>query len=106
MTVSEELSQRVTSIAPWFGGKRTIAPDICMEFGEHRSYWEVPCGSLAVLLAKKPSSHETVVELHGDLINLAMVIASEQWAPVLYEMLQRTLYSDAIFEAAKKVFIA
>jgi DNA adenine methylase len=99
-----ESEMKVTALAPWFGGKRTMALDIVKEFGPHRSFWEVPCGSMAVTLAKEPSAHETVVDLHGDLITLAMVVASD-YAPTLYERLQRTLYADATFEAARLDFM-
>lgn len=96
---------KLTAILPYFGGKRTMAPDIIAEFGPHRAYWEVPCGSMAVLLVKPKSPHETVVDLHGDVINLAMVLASDK-APALYDRLVRTLYAEAIFDAAQADFMA
>jgi DNA adenine methylase len=38
----------IKAIAPWFGGKRTLAPRITAELGAHRAYWEPFCGSMAV----------------------------------------------------------
>jgi DNA adenine methylase len=73
-----------TSLAPWFGGKRTMAPAIVAQLGPHRSYWEPFCGSLAVLLNKPPASHETANDLHGDLVNLARVVQDERLGRELY----------------------
>lgn len=58
---------RIKAIAPWFGGKRTLAPEIVRELGEHTQYFEPFCGSMAVLLAKTPSSKETVNDMHGGM---------------------------------------
>ena len=91
---------RINAIAPWFGGKRTLAPTIIEELGPHRSYWEPACGSMAVLLAKERSSHETVNDLHGDLTNLARVVACDL-APALYDRLQRTLMCEQLIVEAK-----
>ena len=41
----------IKAIVPSFGGKRTLAPQIVAELGEHRAYWEPFCGSMAVLIA-------------------------------------------------------
>jgi hypothetical protein len=40
--------------------------------------------------------------MHGDLINLAMVLASDRWLE-LYERLDRTLSCEALFQHAKRV---
>jgi DNA adenine methylase len=90
----------ITAIAPWFGGKRTIAPTIVKEIGPHQVYWELCCGSLAVLFAKNPCREETVVDLHGDVTNLARVVASSQWWE-LCDRVERTRFSDELFEEAK-----
>ena len=41
---------KITTIAPWFGGKRTLAATIAGEIGKHSAYWEPFCGSMAVLI--------------------------------------------------------
>jgi DNA adenine methylase len=97
---------KVRAIAPWFGGKRTLAPVIVGELGDHRAYWEPFGGSLPVLLEKQPSSQETVSDLHGDLINLAWVIADERTAVELYAKTSRTPFSEALFERARRVLSA
>lgn len=90
----------ITAIAPWFGGKRNLAPAIIQELGPHRSYWEPFCGSMAVLLAKPVASMETVNDLHGDLVNLARVVQREDLAIDLYGRLARTLMHEELMHAA------
>jgi DNA adenine methylase len=77
-----------------------MAPLIVQELGTHTAYYEPFAGSMAVLLAKPESSQETVNDLHNDLINLAMVVASDR-AVDLYERLARTLFAGPLFDAAK-----
>lgn len=43
---------KIRAIAPWFGGKRTLAEEIVRELGKHTQYFEPFCGSAAVLFAK------------------------------------------------------
>lgn len=87
---------KITALAPWFGGKRTLADEIVREIGEHQSYWELFCGSMAVLMVKPVCRSETVNDLHGELVNLARVIASDEYY-VLRERLERTSFCEAIF---------
>lgn len=90
----------ITAIAPWFGGKRTLAPRIVCELGKHKNYFEPFCGSMAVLIEKQPARQETVNDLHGDLTNLARVLAGEIQAIGLYERLARVIVSDALLADA------
>lgn len=94
---------KINCIAPWFGSKRTMADEIVVQLGRHSAYWEVFCGSCAVLFAKSESAQETVCDLHGELMNLAMVLASDRAAD-LYEMCARTLYSESIYRACQRHF--
>ena len=92
---------KITAIAPWFGSKRNLAPEIVKELGPHRSYWELFGGSLAVLLVKDVSSSETVNDQHGDLINLARVLKDESLSWQLYDRLMRfVMHEDLFHEAA------
>lgn len=91
---------KVTALAPWFGSKRILAPEIVRQLGPHRAYWEPFCGSMAVLLAKPACSFETVNDLHEDLTNLAWVVAHERWGPWLYRRLRRTLFAETTFAVA------
>lgn len=92
---------KVKAIAPWFGGKRTLADKVVKQLGKHTQYFEPFCGSAAVLFAKEPSQKETVNDLHGDLINLARVLQHEKSAETLYDRLQRTLFSQDLLEQAR-----
>jgi DNA adenine methylase len=93
----------ITAIAPWFGGKRTLGTTIAAEFGPHRAYWGLCCGSLAVEFAKEPCSMTTCVDMHGDLTNLAFVLQDEASAVELYGRLARTILSREIFLESAKV---
>lgn len=91
---SSESPMTITALAPWFGGKRTLASRIVSELGPHRAYWEPFCGSMAVLLAKPESSHETVNDLNGNLINLARVIQDTRQGSMLYRRLRRVVCDE------------
>ena len=94
---------KIKAIAPWFGGKRTMAPRIVQELGKHRSYWGICCGSLAVEFAKEPSSMETCIDLHGDLTNLCFVLKDESLAVELYGRMSRMTLSREVFLESAKV---
>ncbi|NIP26654.1 MAG: DNA adenine methylase [Phycisphaerae bacterium] len=97
---------KIKAIAPWFGGKRRLAPLIADLLGRHRAYWEPFCGSMAVLFAKKPCEMETVNDLHGDLINLARIVQDKELGFKLYDKLSRTLYAEQFFREAKKRWLS
>lgn len=92
-----------TSLAPWFGGKRTMAAEIVRQLGPHRAYWEPFCGSLAVLLNKPTVMMETVNDLHQDLVNLARVVQDPDLAPQLHDRLSRTLFCESLFFESQAV---
>jgi DNA adenine methylase len=58
----------------YFGGKTTLAPVIAGMLPPHGHYVEPFAGSLAVLLAKPRSAHETVNDLDGDLVTFWRVL--------------------------------
>lgn len=96
---------RMKAIAPWFGAKRCLAATIIAELGPHSAYWEPFCGSMAVLLAKPVSSRECVCDLHGDLINLAKVIADPNAGPAMYRRLRRMLCCEQFMSEAKSRWV-
>jgi DNA adenine methylase len=59
---------------PYFGGKITLGPKIAEVLPPHRHYVEPYCGSLAVLLAKPVSPHETVNDLDHHLMTFWRVL--------------------------------
>jgi len=87
----------ISAITPWFGSKRGMAKEIVRQLGAHRAYWEPFCGSIAVLLAKPRGGHETINDLHADLMNLIRVLANEESAVRIYRMLARTLMHEEQF---------
>jgi DNA adenine methylase len=91
---------KIGALAPWFGAKRTLAPEIVGELGKHRVYWEPFCGSMAVLLAKPLCVMETANDLHGDLINLARVLKDEETALDLYGRIERLVFHEDLFHVA------
>lgn len=96
----------ITALAPWFGGKRTLAPEIIREFGDHRAYWEPFCGSMAILFAKEPCSMETVNDLHGGLVNLARVVQDDGLSVDLFSRLYRTTCSEQLHRDAAERYRA
>ena len=58
----------------YFGGKTALAERIAALLPAHEHYIEPFAGSLAVLLAKRPSPMETVNDLDGDLMNFWQVL--------------------------------
>ena len=92
---------KITALLPYYGGKRTLAPTIVKLMGDHKSYWEPFCGSMAVLFAKPACNVETVNDMYGDLINLAKVIQDVKSGEQLYDKLCRTLCAEQFFQEAR-----
>lgn len=97
---------KIKALAPWFGGKRSLASAIVEQLGKHRVYWEPFCGSMAVLFAKSPCEMETVNDLHGDLINLAKVVQDKDIGFQLYNKLSRTLCAEQFFRESKEKWMS
>lgn len=93
---------KISALAPWFGSKRTLAPEIVRQLGPHRAYWEPFCGSMAILFAKPPATYESVNDLHADLINLALVLQERTKAEDLYGRAFRTLFHEDLCHKAKE----
>jgi len=91
---------KIKAIAPWFGGKRTLAPRIIAELGQHHSYWDPFCGGISVLLQKPRVRQECLNDLHGDLTNLAIVLSSDR-CPELHAKAAQTLYCEGLYNACK-----
>jgi DNA adenine methylase len=85
---------KIGALAPWYGGKRTLAPVIMRELGKHKAYWEPFCGGISVLLRKPAARMETLNDLHGDVTNLARVIQHATLGPQFYRQARRLVVSD------------
>ncbi|WP_055477653.1 DNA adenine methylase [Sphaerimonospora mesophila] len=86
---------------PYYGSKQTLGPDIARLLPAHEHYVEPYAGSLAVLLAKRPSRMETVNDIDQDLMVFWRVLREN---PLELERLcALTPHSRAEFEAVKDV---
>jgi DNA adenine methylase len=90
---------------PWYGSKRTLAPRIVEQLGEHRVYWEPFCGSCAVLFFKQRATYETVNDLHQDLINLALVVQGPETSLQLYKRVAGLLFHEDLLPMAKAFLV-
>lgn len=93
-------------IAPYFGAKREIAPQIVSHFGPHDQFWECFAGSLSVLLSKTPCRHEIVSEKNPDVANLIRCLSQERYAVELWNIasfapVSEVLFSDAVGRLAE-----
>lgn len=96
-------TMRIGGLAPWFGAKRgaKIHRAIVAALGPHSVYWEPFAGSMAVLMRKPEARSETVNDLHGDVVNLARVVADRRLGPMLYRRLRRVLFAQELHAEAK-----
>lgn len=92
----------LSAIAPWFGSKRTLAPEIVKHFGPHDTYYEPFCGSCAVLFAKPPSRLEVASDKHSDVINLLKCLREEKQARAIWEFVERMPVSETMFAEASE----
>jgi DNA adenine methylase len=101
---------------PYFGGKITLGPTIASLLPEHSHYIEPYCGSLAVLLAKQPSGHETVNDIDGELMtfwrvlrdqpdDLARVCALTPHARSEHQAAYETVATGQDLEVARRVWV-
>lgn len=91
----------ITALAPWYGAKRTIAAKIVAQLGEHTSYVEPFCGSMAVLFAKPEVRHEVVNDLNRDLVNVAICIRDKDKVGDLLTMLHNTLSCEELYRDSR-----
>lgn len=88
------------ALAPWFGNKRTMAPKICEMVKGHSAFWDLCTGGCAIIPVKPRSPMETVVDLHGGVINLIRVVQDDNLAPELYYRAKRTAACNVLYEEA------
>jgi len=93
----------IKTLAPWFGGKRRLAPLIVELLGPHDSYFEPFCGGVSVLMVKPRAKLEIINDLHGDIVNLARVVAHPVHGPKFYRWVRRLILSDAELRRADEL---
>jgi DNA adenine methylase len=91
----------VRSPVTYYGSKMRIAPWLVSLMPRHAHYVEPFCGGLSVLLAKPPSTLETVNDLDGDLVTFWRVLRDEP--EEFLRVCELTPCSFAEFEQAKAV---
>jgi DNA adenine methylase len=100
----------------YFGGKQTLAPRIAELLPEHLHYVEPYCGSLAVLLAKRPSRMETVNDINHELVtfwrvlrerpaDLEVVCAATPHSRAEYESVVNAEPTGDDLEVARRVWV-
>lgn len=89
---------RLAPPIPYYGSKQSIAEEIVKLLPPHEHYVEPFCGSLSVLLAKKPSPHETVNDIDGDLMVFWKTLRDQP--DELERLCALTPHSRAEYEAA------
>lgn len=100
----------------YYGGKTTIAKQIVGLFPQHVHYVEPFAGSLAVLLAKRPSRMETVNDLDGEVmtfwrilrdrpLDLERVCAFTPHSRAEYEACRNAAPADDELETARRVWV-
>ena len=99
------MSRQINALAPWFGGKRTMAPMIAAQLAAPgiKRVWVLFAGSMAVELALPPEVKVVTNDKHSDIINLASVISNPVAGPKLYRRLRRTPFSQEVYEGAKDI---
>lgn len=95
----------INSILPYYGCKREQAKGLNELFGEHSAWWDLTCGSLAVLFGKTKSRVEVVNDINLGVTNLALVVQHDDFSCKLFDKLQRTIFSIDIFENAREYLV-
>jgi DNA adenine methylase len=104
------------SPVPYFGGKNLLGPAIGALLPPHEHYVEPYCGSLSILLAKRPSAMETVNDLDHRLMNwwrvmreqpteLARACALTPHSRAEHQAAYEPGPADDDLEAARRVFV-
>lgn len=95
----------ISAIAPWFGGKRNLAPRLVDLFGEHNSYWEPFSGGCSILFSKPRCSLEVLNDLHGDIVNLAQIVADPIRSRELYRRVRLLPAGEQVLEKCSRDLI-
>lgn len=90
----------LNQIVPWYGGKAALSKLIVPEFGPHTAYFEPFAGGFGMIFRKERAQYETLNDLHGDVTNLARVIAGSATCAALVRILGRRLHCEALHKEA------
>jgi DNA adenine methylase len=83
---------------PYYGAKVRLAPWIASLLPDHRVYFEPFAGSAAVLCAKRPSTHEVLNDIDGNVVTFFKVLRDQ--TEDLYRACALTPYAREEYLAA------
>lgn len=89
-------------LAPWFGGKAALSPQIVAEFGPHRCYFEPFAGGFGVIFNKPACRDETLNDLHQDVTHLARVLSFADQAEALQAEVDRRVCCETLDREARE----
>lgn len=93
----------LSSVLPYYGGKRTIAPRIVgLMRSDRRMLVDACCGSLAVLMAAEPCAMEIANDLYGGVILLGRVLASDRYGDLANRVARTIAHEDLFTEAVER----
>lgn len=93
-TTRDPCAAPIKALAPWLGGKRSMADRIVAELGEHEVFIEPFMGGCSILPRKSRSPIEVCNDLHGDIVNLAKVVAHPELGRDLENILRLTPFAE------------
>ena len=88
----------------YYGGKQQLVPTILPMIPSHRLYVEPYFGGGAVFFAKRPSYLEVINDINENLMTFYYVVKHQLLFDHLYERVQETLHSEALYKKAKRIF--
>lgn len=88
----------------YYGGKQQLVPTILPMIPTHRVYVEPYFGGGAVFFAKKPSYLEVINDINENLMTFYYVVKHNLLFNELYEKVQETLHSEALYNRARRIY--
>lgn len=91
----------ILAVAPWAGGKRTLAPRIVELLGEHDTYVEPFVGGCSILPAKPRAAFEIINDANPAVVNVLRAMRFNEYQ--LSRMLVPRAFDRQTFENAKSL---
>lgn len=88
----------------FYGGKLQLVSTILPMIPSYRLYVEPYFGGGAVFFAKRPSYLEVINDINENLMTFYYVVKHQLLFDHLYERVQETLHSEALYKKAKRIF--
>lgn len=92
------------SVLPYFGAKRTLAPQIVERFPGHTTFLSPFCGSLAEIFAKPRARLEIASDLNPFVVNLLRVLGNPDASFAVWSFTEMLVVSEDLFaESARMI---